>query len=178
MTKRRHRHGGGRYSTVTPTPSTTGSGVPTHIPDPRASVRFKVNERVRWANDPKQTGVVVGYGRDDDSVFVRLDNGDVVVMVSGLSLLRRVEVPLPEQDEESRVRTRIKFDGFASPDLPFDRTADASQSIRLPEHTTPEVLPDDTLVEISAEERARIMESIGDAGVRDTIPSPPPKRRK
>lgn len=85
MVKRRYGRGN--------TPATTSEKW-TGVRDPRATVRFSLDERVAWdEGDRIILGVVIGFLDDECAIKVRLENGSTVVWPTVSARLRRVQTP-------------------------------------------------------------------------------------
>lgn len=97
--RRRHKDTG-----VTPTPT---SSKWTNIRDPRATVRFSLDERVAWdEGDRIVLGVVIGFPDDECAIKVRLENGCTVIWPTVSSRLRRVQTP--EYSEDQSMATTVE----------------------------------------------------------------------
>jgi len=98
MTKRR------KNTNVTPTPT---SAKWTNIQDPRATVRFSLDERVAWdEGDRIVLGVVIGFPDDECAIKVRLENGCTVIWPTVSARLRRVQTP--EYSEDQSMATTVE----------------------------------------------------------------------
>lgn len=75
------------------TPSTTSSKW-TGVRDPRATVRFSLDERVAWdEGDRIVLGAVIGFTEDECAIRVRLENGSTAIWPTVSARLRRVQTP-------------------------------------------------------------------------------------
>ncbi len=78
--------------TTHPTPTTSAKW--TNVRDPRAAVRFSLDERVAWdEGDRIVLATVLGYTDDECAIRVRLESGATAVWPTVSARLRRVQTP-------------------------------------------------------------------------------------
>ena len=87
-------------------PETTTSDKWTNIRNPRATVRFSLDERVAWDDGEYIVmATVIGFDEDECTVKVKLDNGTVAFWPTVSARLRRVQTP--DYISETSIATRI-----------------------------------------------------------------------
>lgn len=85
-------------------PETTTSDKWTNIRNPRATVRFSLDDRVAWDDGEYIImATVIGFEEDECTVKVKLDNGTVAFWPTVSARLRRVQTA-----EYTSVETRIE----------------------------------------------------------------------
>ncbi len=124
MTKRKRKHG----RDLRPETTTTGNRW-TKIPDPRASARFAVGDRVAWdEGDRILLGTVIAYVPGDSyMVDVRLEDGSITRWATILACFRRVQSP-----------EQFSAEGSFSGQIEHEDTAPGA----LPEADTDQTIPD------------------------------------
>jgi len=85
-------------------PETTTGDKWTNIRNPRATVRFSLDERVAWDDGEYLVmATVIGFDEDECTVKVKLDNGSVAFWPTVSARLRRVQT-----SEYASVATRVE----------------------------------------------------------------------
>jgi hypothetical protein len=108
--KRRHHSGFESTPSSTPRPLLTTTGAKhTRVRDPRAAVRFSLDDRVTWDESLESDGSKLVYGtidaflEDECMVRIRIEGGGTTLAPTFSSRLKHARVSLPPESNDTVV---------------------------------------------------------------------------